>query len=90
VDQQTEMNPISKMFFGNVLAWMTKGAPLHWKLRGKPQEIEAFIKVLKTSKRFQEELVNPGATIDSVMEALNQKNLARTEFKTTTGKDWPL
>jgi hypothetical protein len=90
VDKQLEMNPVSKMFFGNILAWMTKGAPLYWKLRGTPKEIEVFVKVLKTSKQFQEELVNPGATIDSVMEILNQRSAAKAEFKQVTGKEWPL
>ena len=61
-----------------------------FKLKGTPEQITAVMNVVQASKEFQEEMVRPGATVDSTIQKLNARNTAKTEFKEKTGQDWPL
>jgi hypothetical protein len=88
--QQDNLTAIGQLFFGSVLAWITRGTELHFKVKGKPEEVQAFTNVAFASKKFQEEVANPSATIESVMQKLNTKNLAAVEYEKVTGQRWPL
>ena len=70
-------------------AWVLgKGSQL--KIKGTKKEIEALTKALKASKRFNDELKKPGATVDSVMNKLGLKRARGKEFEKITGVPWPL
>jgi len=60
------------------------------KIRGTPEQIQALKDALSTSKEFQDEIGEQGATIEDVIEKLKEKNLSRARFKEITGKEWPL
>lgn len=61
-----------------------------FKLQGTPEQLTAVMNVVQASKEFQEEMVRPGATVESTIQKLNARNIAKTEFKENTGYDWPL
>ena len=64
--------------------------PFPFKIKGTPQQIQAVTEIIMSSKEFQEELKNPGATVDSVMQKLNLHDTTKKKFKEPTGHDWPL
>lgn len=85
-----KLSPVGKLFFGSLLAWMAKGAALNWKVKGDPKKLEAMAKAIFASKRFQDELKKPGATIESCLEKLNIKAMTAAQYKEITNMEWPL
>lgn len=59
-------------------------------VRGTPRQINAIVDVMMTSKRFQDELRRPGATVDSVIDKLGLKNASASHFERVLGIKWPL
>ncbi len=84
------LTPVGKLFFGSLVAWIVKGGTLNWKVRGEGAKMQALAKAVIASKRFQEELKNPEATIDSVIEKMNLKNMSSQEFEELTGTRIPI
>lgn len=86
------LSTTGKIFFAAVAAYLAgkiaSGAFL--KLRGKPDELRVIADAIVASKAFQDELKRPGATIDSVIEKMNLKNVTAAKFKQITGQSWPL
>jgi hypothetical protein len=64
--------------------------PFPFKIKGTPQQIQAVTEIIMSSKEFQDELKNPGATVDSVIQKLNLHDISKKNFKNLTGHDWPL
>lgn len=83
------LNLTGKIFLASLAAWAV-GKFVNTKLRGYPDEIQAVVNALMSSKVFQNELRKPGATVDSVMEKLRVKQMSASEFKRVLGVDWPL
>lgn len=82
-----------KLFFASVAAYLASGAVakrMPIKVRGNKQQMEALAKAIVGSKAFQREMKKPGATVDSVMDKMNLKNMTAQNFKQLTGVDWPL
>ena len=59
-------------------------------IQGTPEQMAAMAKVIKASQDFQNEVKREGATVESIIQKLNDQNQAKVDFKTTTGYDWPL
>lgn len=77
-----------KLFMGAAAACVGYKAN---KLRVKsPEDIQKIANALKHSKRFNDELNKPGATVDSVMQKLGLLNARGAEFERITGVRWPL
>ena len=84
-----------KLFFAGIAAQLAAsamgGSPkLPIKIKGSKEQIQAIMSAITSSTSFQKEISKPGATIESVIEKLRLKNLSRDNFKSLTGKDWPL
>ena len=60
------------------------------KVRGTPDEVDAVAEALMSSKRFQDELKKPGATVQSVVELLGLKHASASQFERILGIPWPL
>lgn len=86
---ELHLNVLGKIFFTAVGAWVV-GKASNLRLRGTPQEIQAVTNAMMASRRFQDELRAPGATVDSVMHKLNLKNASAHEFERILGIRWPL
>jgi hypothetical protein len=86
---ELKMNLLGKIFFGTLAAWLV-GKAVNTKLRGTREEIEAVEAALMSSRRFQDELNRPGASVDSVVQKLGIKHMSAREFERVLGVPWPL
>lgn len=86
---ELKFNVMGKLFLASLGAWFV-GHATRTKLRGSPEEIRAVANALMSSRKFQDELNRPGATIDSVMAKLNIKNMSAREFERIFSVPWPL
>ena len=84
------LTPVGKLFFTSLIGWINSDHKLNWKLKGDPEKMQAFAKVVLTSKQFQDETKKPDATIDSIMKKMQERNNAIQEFEKVVGKRWPL
>lgn len=84
-----QMNLLGKIFFTALGAWMV-GKATNIKLRGTKEEINTIVEAMLASRRFQDELNRPGATIDSVIEKLGLKHASAREFERILQVPWPL
>jgi hypothetical protein len=82
-------NLLGKLFFTAIGCWLV-GKATNTILRGTQSEINAIANAMMASKRFQEELKRPGATVDSVMDKLNLKHASAATFERVLGVKWPL
>lgn len=97
---EIQLSWAGKLFFAGLAAYLTGTAlqkfgthappKLPFKLRGTPQQINAVVSAIVASKAFQAEVSKSGATVESVIQKLNLKNLTKERFKQLTGKSWPL
>ena len=83
------LNLTGKIFLASIGAWMV-GKYVNTKIRGTEEEISAVTNALLSSRRFQEELRSPGASVQSVIDKLRIKQMSAAEFKRVLGVDWPL
>lgn len=86
---ELKVNLLGKIFFGTLAAWLV-GKAVNTKLRGSKDQIDAITAALTSSRKFQDELNRPGATVDSVVEKLGIKHMSATEFERKLGVPWPL
>lgn len=86
---ELHVNLLGKLFFATVGAWLV-GKTTNVLLRGTQTEVQAVTNAMLASRRFQDELKRPGATIQSVMDKLNLKHASAQEFERTLGVPWPL
>lgn len=82
-----------KLFFASLASYMagdalTKIMPI--KLKGTPDQVKAVVDAVAASKAFQTASKEPGATVDSIINKLNLKNMNAQRFRALTGKNWPL
>jgi len=84
------LTPMGKLFFGTLVAWIVNGSAMPFKVRGTPEQMKALTDAVFASKRLQEEMKKPDATIESVIEKLNVKNEAAKQFEAVTGYAFPL
>lgn len=83
------INLTGKLMLASLGAWLV-GKVVNTKLRGNQNEIQAVANALLASKKFQEELRSPGATVQSVMDKLRVKQMSAAEFERVLGVRWPL
>lgn len=86
---ELHFNLLGKIFFTAIGAWLI-GKATKLKLRGTPEEINAVSNAMLASRRFQDELNKPGATVQSVLDKLALKNSTRAEFERTLGIKFPV
>lgn len=86
---ELKLNLIGKLFFATCAAWLV-GKATNMKLRGTQQEIDAVTNAMVSSRRFQDELNKPGASVSSVMDKLNLKHATAKDFERILGIPWPL
>lgn len=84
-----KISTVGKIFLAGV-ALAALGKMSNLKVRGTPDEIEALKNALMSSKKFQDELHRPGATVQSIMDHLHLKNISAAEFEHRLGVPWPL
>jgi hypothetical protein len=83
------LNLTGKIMLASLGAWML-GKVVNTKIRGSQSEVSAITNALLASRRFQDELRRPGASVQSVIEKLQVKNMTAVEFERVLGVRWPL
>lgn len=86
---ELHMNLLGKVFLATVGAWLV-GKATHTKIRGTQHEINTLANAMTASRRFQDELKMPGASVQSVMNKLGVKHMSAREFERVFGIRWPL
>lgn len=86
---ELHLNLLGKIFLASIGAWMV-GKATNMKIRGTPREVQAVQRALLSSRRFQDELRRPGATVQSVMNKLRIKQMSARDFERVLGVKWPL
>lgn len=86
---EMKLNLLGKIFFAAVGAWLV-GRTTNMKIRGNAEEIKAVANAMIASRKFQQELSRPGATVESVMQKLGLKHGSAREFEKILGVPWPL
>lgn len=89
LNEEYYLNLTGKLLVVSLGAWLV-GKLVNMKIRGTRNEITAVSNALLASKRFQEELNRPGASVESVMEKLRVKQMSASEFERVLGVRWPL
>lgn len=84
------MTTLGKLVFASIITTMVTGQRSPFKLSGDPRKIEILSKAVQSSKRFQDEIKRPGATVDSVIRALDAKNIDGNNFRSIFGVPFPL
>jgi hypothetical protein len=82
-----------KIFFAGAAAYILGRAmkqTLPIKIKGTPEQLRAITDAIISSKIFQKEINRPGASIDSVIEKLQLRNMSKEQFRRITNKQWPL
>jgi 8-oxo-dGTP diphosphatase len=82
-------NLLGKIFVATLGAWLV-GKVVNTKIRGTNEQVNAVSNALLASRRFQEELQRPGATVESVVQKLNVKHMSAAEFERVFQIPWPL
>lgn len=80
---------LGKIFLATLGAWFV-GKVVNTKIRGTKEQVNAVSQAMVASRRFQDELNSPGASVDSVVKKLNVKNMSASEFERVFGVKWPL
>jgi hypothetical protein len=86
---ELHVNLLGKIFLASLGAWAV-GHLTNTKIRGTREEIDAISNALMSSRRFQEELDEPGASVQSVIDKLNIKHMSASEFERVLGIPFPL
>ena len=89
VTEDLYLNFNGKLMLAALGAWIV-GKVVNTKLRGNRDEVTAVANALSASKRFQDELRKPGASVESVAEKLRIKQMSASEFERVLGVRWPL
>lgn len=87
--QERQLNLLGKLFVTAVGAWLV-GKMTNVKVRGSQDEVMAVSNAMMASKRFQDELRAPGASVESVMDKLGLKHATAREFERILGIPFPL
>lgn len=89
LDEGGYLNLTGKLLLASIGAWIV-GKIVNTKIRGNKSEIDAVANALLASRKFQEELRAPGASVQSVIDKLRIKQMSAAEFERLLGVKWPL
>lgn len=85
-----KMTTLGKLFFSSLVVSMMTGQKSPFKISGDKKKIDVLVRAVQSSKRFQDEVKRPGATVDSVIRAMDLKNVDAKNFEQVFGVPWPL
>lgn len=89
VNETLRISTVGKLFLAG-LAGYVLGRRTNLRVKGTAEELEAVKNALLASRRFREEMMKPGATVDGVIEKLQLKKATAADFERILGIPWPL
>lgn len=84
-----KISTVGKIFLAGI-ACSLLGKKSNLKVSGTVEQIEILKRAMNDSKSFQEELDNPKATVQTIMEKLRMKNASTEDFSNAFNLPWPL
>lgn len=88
--KNAELSTLGKIFFASFLNSMNTGKKSPFRISGDRDKIAVLMKVSQCTKDFHDEIKKPEATIDSVIRAMDLKNIEAKNFYNTFKFPWPL
>lgn len=85
-----KMTTIGKLFFASLVASMMTGQRSPFKIGGDKRKVDSLVRAVQSSKRFQDEIRRPGATVDSVVRSMDLKHVDAKNFENLFGAPWPI
>lgn len=82
-------NLLGEIFYVTLGAWLVGRQPVT-KIQGTRLQVETVTRAMVATRNFQNELQRPGATVGTISERLEAKNVAAMEFEKVFGTSWPL
>lgn len=79
-----------KAFFASIASWLINEEFDGLYIEGTDSQIDAVKNAMLASKNFQNELQNPDATLQSLIERLEAKSTAAATFEKELGTPWLL
>jgi hypothetical protein len=87
---ELKLGLMGKILFASIAAWLAGKVIGNIKIKGTEEQVNAVHNAMLSSKRFQDEISRPGATLDSVTNKLGLKHASASEFERILGVPWPL
>jgi len=87
--RETKDSLAKKILYKTLSSWLV-GKPCNTKIRGGKEEMSVVAEALAASKRFNEELYDSNATVESVVRCLGEKHVVAQRFEEIWGVPWPL
>lgn len=87
--KELRLNLLGKIFLTSAAAY-TVGKLTNLKIRGTAEEVQAVADAMLSSRRFQQELEDEDATVESVIDKLGLKHASARQFEAILGIPWPL
>lgn len=85
-----KLSAVGKLFFASLIVTLMTGKSSPFRISGRQEDIQILARAIQSSKRFQDEIRKPGATIDSVIRSMDLKNVDARNFQARFGVPWPL
>lgn len=89
VTESFYLNFTGKLMLAAIGSWLA-GKLTNIKLRGSKREVKVVADAMVASRKFQDELKKPGATVKSVIDKLGVKHMTEREFERVFKVKWPL
>lgn len=78
-----------KILLASIGAWLV-GKVVNTSIRGTVDEVESVKRAMIATKILHEELRRPGASVESIVSKMKDKNSAAQDFENLFGFSWPL
>ena len=85
-----KMTTLGKIVFASIISTMMTGRHSPFNISGDPRKVAILAKAVQSSAKYQAAIKQPGASIDSVMRALDLKHIDSRTFEQTFHVPWPL
>jgi len=86
---ELHLNLTGKLLLASIGSWLV-GKAVNTSIRGTVDEVESVKKAMIATKILHEELRRPGASVESIVSKMKDKNSAAQDFENLFGIPWPL
>lgn len=86
---ELHLNLTGKLLLASIGAWLV-GKAVNTSIKGTVDEVESVKKAMIATKILHEELRRPGASVESIVSKMKDKNSAAKDFQDLFGIPWPL
>ena len=89
IKENNQYDLFDKIFL-KAVSGLVVGKKVNVQFQGTRRELEVVSEAIDATRKFQNELNRPGASLDSILHRLGKKHVAASEFEKVLGISWPL